>query len=89
MAKIKEGCSLIRKATIASSKYIFLYLVGCLGLINIIIFMIPKIGQSHDRHHVFNNVRGKILIVLIVFRLEIILKFIGECTYTELSSQQI
>lgn len=41
--------------------------------------MITKVGHSHDRHHVFDNVGGTILIV---FRLLLALVFIAGCIYT-------
>jgi len=41
--------------------------------------MITKVGHSHDRHHVFDNVGGTILIIL---RCIIILIFIWGCIRT-------
>jgi hypothetical protein len=54
-------------------------LVGALGIINIIVTMITKIGHSHDRHHVFDNIGGTILMV---FRFIILLVFIFGCIKT-------
>jgi hypothetical protein len=41
--------------------------------------MITKVGHSHDRHHVFDNVGGTILVG---FRVIIILVFIWGCLRT-------
>jgi drug/metabolite transporter (DMT)-like permease len=62
--------------------YLNHYLVGALGIINVIITMITKIGHSHDVHHVFDNVGGTILMW---FRLIIILIFIFGCIKTHKS----
>lgn len=54
-------------------------IVGALGIINIVITMVTKIGHSHDRHHIFDNVGGNILVG---FRLLILLVFIIGCIKT-------
>lgn len=54
-------------------------IVGALGLINVIITMVTKIGNSHDVHHVFDNVGGTILMW---FRVIIILVFLYGCFKT-------
>jgi succinate dehydrogenase hydrophobic anchor subunit len=46
---------------------------------NVVVTMITKIGHSHDRHHVFDNVGGNILII---FRCILILTFIWGCIRT-------
>ena len=53
--------------------------MGALGIINIIITMITKIGNSHDRHHIFDNIGGSILIG---FRLVVLLVFVIGCVRT-------
>jgi glucan phosphoethanolaminetransferase (alkaline phosphatase superfamily) len=53
--------------------------VGALGIINVIITMVTKIGHSHDVHHVFDNIGGSILMW---FRLIIVLIFIYGCIRT-------
>lgn len=54
-------------------------LVGCLGVVNIILTMITKLGHEHDRHHVFDSIGGTILTG---YRLLISVVFIGGCIYT-------
>lgn len=50
-----------------------------MGFINVVITIVTKIGHSHDRHHVFDNVGG---IILIVFRVTLVVVFVGGCVYT-------
>jgi succinate dehydrogenase hydrophobic anchor subunit len=44
-----------------------------MAIINIMITLITKMGNDHDRHHVFDNVGG---IVLIIYRTIILLVFL-------------
>lgn len=46
---------------------------------NVIITMVTKLGHSHDRHHIFDNVGG---VVLITFRIIIVIVFIAGCIST-------
>lgn len=53
--------------------------MGCLAFVNIIITMITKMGHDHDRHHLFDNVGGGILIA---FRLLLSAIFLGGSIWT-------
>jgi hypothetical protein len=50
-----------------------------MGLINVMITIITKIGNDHDRHHIFDNVGG---IVLVIYRLIVLLVFVLGCRRT-------
>jgi hypothetical protein len=54
-------------------------LVGCLGFISIILTVMTKLGDSHDRHHVFDSIGGSILIG---YRLILSIVFVVGCIIT-------
>lgn len=41
----------------------FIPIVACLGVMNIILTMITKLGDENNSHHIFDNVGGSILVV--------------------------
>jgi hypothetical protein len=58
---------------------IYHIIVGALGFVNIVITLVTKIGNSHDRHHIFDSIGGNILLG---YRIIILLVFVWGCVRT-------